>query len=544
MNICHPKATTAHLALIGAIFLVLVDNQLFWHSLFKIVDVSTINGLSLAWSVFVILVAVLSSLLLMFGGRYLFRPILIIVLIMASVIGYFQAEYSVIFDERMMQNIAQTDYKEATELMRFQLFLHVVIFGLLPALAVGLVHVQYKPFIKELFLRIVCVLFALVLASLLIFSNYKNLALIGREHRELRLLINPTYPVYAAYKYAKSKIYSQVVVVQPIGMDAKQKAAYLDTEKKTHKKTMVVFVVGETARAKNFSLNGYERETNSHLAKDEVISFDNTYSCGTDTAESVPCIFSHFDRAGYSVGKAAQYQNVLDILSRAGVQVLWRDNNSGCKGVCSRVTMEDLAKLAVPDLCNDEECFDEILLHKLQDRVKQATADILIVLHQKGSHGPAYYKRHPQRFSLFHPECTTNAPQHCETEELINSYDNTLLYTDYFLHQTIEFLKNITDRYNTLMIYVSDHGESLGENGIYLHGLPYFISPDEQRHIPFIIWLSNEYAEAYHIRKECLIKQQHQPYSHDNIFHSLLGLFGVETELYKQDHDVFWQCHG
>jgi len=278
--------------------------------------------------------------------------------------------------------------------------------------------------------------------------------------------------------------------------------------------------------------------------EDEVISFDNTYSCGTDTAESVPCIFSHFDRADYSVGKAAQYQNVLDILSRAGVQVLWRDNNSGCKGVCSRVTMDDLAKLAVPDLCNDEECFDEILLYKLQDRVKQATTDILIVLHQKGSHGPAYYKRHPQRFSLFHPECTTNAPQHCEKEELINAYDNTLLYTDYFLHETIDFLKNITDRYNTLMIYVSDHGESLGENGIYLHGLPYFIAPDEQRHIPFIIWLSNEYAEAYHIRKECLIKQQHQFYSHDNIFHSLLGLFGVETELYKQHYDVFWQCHG
>ena len=196
----------------------------------------------------------------------------------------------------------------------------------------------------------------------------------------------------------------------------------------------------------------------------------------------------------------------------------------------------------MPELCSSKECFDEILLHQLQDRIHQAKADTLIVLHQKGSHGPAYYKRYPKTFAAFTPECTDNAPQNCKREALLNAYDNTILYTDYFLHKTIEFLRSNSEKYNSVMIYASDHGESLGENGIYLHGLPYVLAPDEQRRIPMIVWLSDGYSASYQLSKECLSKQQDRPVSHDNIAHSLLGLFGVETTLYKQGHDIFQTC--
>jgi len=531
------------LALLCAVYIVPADNRYFWGSLFKIIDISTWGGISFSLGIFAILVGIFSIIFLTFSARVIFKPVLIFILVLSAVVSYFQTEYGVIIDKSMIQNVVETDYKEATELVSFSLLFHLAIFGLLPALAVGFAPVRYRTFMKESAIRMLSILGAVLLVSLLIWANYKDFALIGRGHRELRLFVNPTAPLFEAYKFARNKFfYSKAGPIQPIGLDARQNGRYLQVSHKDNKKTVVVFVVGETARAKSFSLNGYSRETNPQLAKDDVINFKNAHACGTSTAESLPCIFSHFDRVDYSSKNAGQYENVLDVLSRAGVHVLWRDNNSGCKGVCERVGMEDVSGLSVPELCSSKECFDEILLHQLQDRIHQAKADTLIVLHQKGSHGPAYYKRYPKTFAAFTPECTDNAPQNCKREALLNAYDNTILYTDYFLHKTIEFLRSNSEKYNSVMIYASDHGESLGENGIYLHGLPYVLAPDEQRRIPMIVWLSDGYSASYQLSRECLSKQQDRPVSHDNIAHSLLGLFGVETTLYKQGHDIFQTC--
>jgi lipid A ethanolaminephosphotransferase len=544
MKIRNFDITAPVLAWLTATFIVLADNRFFWGSLFKTVDISTWGGISFGLGVFAILVGIFSSIFLTFSARFIFKPTLIFILVFASAIGYFQTEYGVIVDKSMIQNVVETDYKEAAELVSFSLLFHLAVFGLLPALAVGFVRIRYRPFLKETVIRILSILGAILLAGFLIWANYKNFVLIGREHRELRLLVNPTAPLYEAYKFARNKLFTHDGRIQQIGLDARQRKSYLQAGQTSNKKTVVVLVVGETARAQSFSLNGYSRETNPQLAKDSVISFKNTYACGTSTAESVPCIFSHFGRTDYSSSTAGQYENVLDVLSHAGVHVLWRDNNSGCKGVCARVRMEDVSGPPVPELCNSEECFDEILLHQLRDRIGETNADMLIVLHQKGSHGPAYYKRYPKDFRRFNPECTDNAPQNCNRDALLNAYDNTILYTDHVLHNTIEFLKGISDKYNTVMIYASDHGESLGENGLYLHGLPYMLAPEEQRHIPMIAWVSDGYSESYQLSRECLMKQQDQPYSHDNISHSLLGLFGVETKLYLQDHDIFSNCMG
>lgn len=534
----HYTIPATGLALLCALFIVLADNRSFWRSLFAVV-----GGLATVPTAFVVLAAIYSIVFISFGLKYVCKPVIITFLLLASVVGYFQSECGVFIDESMLNNIVQTDYRETAELMSCSLFAHVALFGLLPSVVVGVARVRYKPFVKEFTVRISLVLIAALLAGLSVWSDYKNVSFIGREHKELRLSINPAYALYSGFKYVRNRMHSKTAV-RPLAADARQTRAYLDAERKANKKTVVILVVGETARAKNFSLNGYERQTNVHLAKDNVIYFDNAYACGTSTAESLPCIFSHLDKSDYTAGKAAQYENVLDVLSRTGVRVLWRDNNSGCKGVCSRVGAEDLSRLSVPGFCNDEECFDEILLYQLRDRIDRAGSDALIVLHQKGSHGPAYYKRHPPAFGLFSPECTGNDPQSCENDALLNAYDNTILYTDFFLHRTIDFLKSISGRYNTALVYVSDHGESLGESGIYLHGMPYFLAPDEQKHIPFIVWLSSGYSGSYRVSKECLTENRSRPYSHDTIFHSLLGLFGVETTLYKQDHDVFRRCRG
>jgi lipid A ethanolaminephosphotransferase len=469
--------------------------------------------------------------------------VLILILILAAGVGYFQTKYGVIIDKSMIQNVVETDYKEASELISFSLLFYLALYGLLPALVVGLVTVRYRPLVKESLIRVLSLFGAAFLAGFLIWANYKNFVLIGREHRELRMFVNPTAPLYEGYKFAKNKYYKTVEgPIQAIGLDGRQSTQYLQARKIEGKKTIVVLVVGETARAKDFALNGYERETNPELSKDDVVNFNNTYSCGTSTAESVPCIFSNFDRVDYSSSDAGNYENLLDVLLHSGVNVLWRDNNSGCKGVCNRVSYEDVSNLPVPALCNTSDCFDEILLHQLQERIQKNNKDIFVVLHQKGSHGPAYFKRYPETFRRFTPECIDSAPQNCQKETLLNAYDNSILYTDHFLHQTITFLKSMSGQYNAVFLYVSDHGESLGENGIYLHGLPYALSPDEQRHIPMIAWVSSEYSASFGLDQQCLKKHAGQAYSHDNIFHSMLGLFGVETKQYKKDHDIFRPC--
>jgi lipid A ethanolaminephosphotransferase len=536
MKLTRPTCSAVTLAAGCAAFIVLLENRLFWSAFFKVLDPRTAHGALAAAAAFVTLTGALTALFLLFSFKYLFRPFLVIMLLLAAVIGYFGSAFGVVIDGGMVRNIVATDLREAVELLTFPLAAHLVLYGLLPALTVGVVRVRLPAARRDLRVRLVAlgVTLALVLTAALVIS--RDLALIGREHKELRLSINPLYPVYAAIKYARTAGTETAAVIS-IGTDATRKDV-----RHGRKKTVFIFVVGETAREKEFSLNGYDRNTTPFLEVDGVISFTQAYACGTSTADSLPCMFSNFDRADYSADKAARYENVLDVLSRAGISVLWRDNNSGCKGVCARVAAEDLAHASGTGLCNGEECFDEVLLDRLEERIDRARTDMLIVLHQKGSHGPAYYKRHPGSFSVFLPECSSDAPQDCANDEIVNAYDNSILYTDYFLHRTIELLRKRSVTDDTVMMYFSDHGESLGEHGLYLHGLPYFIAPDEQTHVPFIVWMSDGYAADNHIDKDCLRALRDRPYSHSNVFHSLLGAFGVQTELYEQERDVLAQC--
>ena len=253
-------------------------------------------------------------------------------------------------------------------------------------------------------------------------------------------------------------------------------------------------------------------------------------------------MFSHLAKDDYSHTKGKQYQGLLDVLAQTGVDVLWRENQSGCKGACDRVLTHDLSELDIAGLCEGRECFDEILLHRLDEYIDNLTQDSFIVLHQKGSHGPAYYKRYPQDFEQFSPVCKTNQLQNCTQEEITNAYDNSILYTDYFINRVIERLKQESDRFDTAMLYVSDHGESLGENNIYLHGMPYFIAPSEQTHIPFIFWASEGYQKQSHLDLTCLAAKKDEALSHDNLFHSVLGLMDINTQLYQAELDLFSSC--
>ena len=290
---------------------------------------------------------------------------------------------------------------------------------------------------------------------------------------------------------------------------------------------MVFLVVGETARAANFQLGGYARETNPRLsAASDLVYFDAASSCGTSTSVSVPCIFSHLGRERFDNG-GSRYLNLLDMLAQAGVDVEWRDNNAGCKGVCARVPFVEYAKSASP-LCRNGYCFDEVLMSGLARRLDAVRRDSLIVFHQIGSHGPAYSERYPAGFERFRPVCLTSELEHCSREEVVNAYDNTILYTDHILAEQIELLRSLSDRFDTLLMYVSDHGESLGEQRIYLHGMPYSFAPEVQTHVPLLIWTSAGFRQRTGLSESCLQAKARQAVSHDNVFHTVMGILRRE----------------
>lgn len=526
---------TTRLTLAVSIFLVLFANEAFWRSLLKAIDHLSFGNVAFLCSVFVLLVVVFNLGLTLLCFKFTVKPLTILILLASTTASYFMDRYGTMIDKTMLQNVLETDPKEVFDLLSFNMLPDLFLMGLLPTFLVFRARIKYRAFLQEILAKLGVAAISLAIVAVIALFFYKEYSIVGRNNRHLRHLINPINYCSAVVGNVERMIMNRKIVVKPLGEDA----TLATTAAVRGKKNLLVLVVGETARAANFSLDGYGRETNPELSRQDIINFDNVYSCGTATATSLPCMFSVYDRGNYSDSKAKSTENMLDVLSHAGVRVLWRDNNSGGKGVCNRVAREDMTDLKVPELCNSEECFDMILLHDLQAYVDGLQGDAVIVLHQKGSHGPAYYLRVPDRFKVFTPVCATNQVQECSDREIVNAYDNTILYTDYFLSQVIEFLKKNSERNNTAMIYVSDHGESLGENNIYLHGMPYFLAPDEQKHVPFVLWLSDGFADSNHFDKSYLRSIGGQPFSHDNLFHSVLGMMGVQTRVYNPRLDMF-----
>jgi lipid A ethanolaminephosphotransferase len=460
--------------------------------------------------------------------KYTLKPLLIVLLLMSSVITYFASNFGVVTDESMLLNIIQTNAGESADLLSVKLALYVFLLGILPSLVVYKTTLAKSTIKKELLKRAIVLVALVIVFVLIVLSFSKAYASFAREHKHLKLYINPSYAIYSVGKYLNTQLDSELEDFQTYGEGA-------IISEKDHERELSILVVGETARADRFYLNGYERQTNPLLALEDVLSFNNVWSCDTSTARSLPCMFSMQGRDNYDRIIAQNSSNVLDVIQGTGrVEVLWRDNNDeeGSKGVADRVAYEEYLTSEVNPVC-DIECRDEGMLVNLQDYIdSNPEKDMLIVLHMMGSHGPAYYKRYPSEFEIFKPACQTAQLSDCNDKEINNAYDNTILYTDYFLAKVIGLLKDNTNEFEASMIYIGDHGESLGEGGLYLHGLPYFMAPDEQKRVPVIIWM-----DGGDIREDVnypeLSRMTNKRLAHDNLFHLLLGIFEVNTELYQ-----------
>ncbi|WP_271195805.1 phosphoethanolamine transferase [Pseudomonas turukhanskensis] len=526
------------LTLIGSAFLLLACNPVLWGHLVSITP-STGAGLMMRVAFGLMVLAVFNLVLTALAFRWVLKPVLVVLLLVSAGVAYFMNEYGVMIDLGMLRNAAQTNPTEVRDLLSLKLALYVLFLGILPALLVWFMPVTYRRWPRELLTKLLVAIASVAVLGGVALVNYQGLSSLFRNHHELRLMVVPSNYVGASLSLLREQIATGKEPFRTIGEDAVKARAW---QSRRHK-SLTVLVVGESARADNFGILGYERDTTPKLkAETGVIAYPNAHSCGTETAVSVPCMFSNLGRANYSASKAYSQEGLLDVIKRAGVDVVWRDNQSGCKGTCDRVNIEDVSNLKDPALCANSECHDEILLQGLQGFIDNLKNDTVLVLHQMGSHGPEYFKRYPKAFEQFTPVCTSNALNECSRDSIVNGYDNTILYTDHVLSSLIDVLRANQSKVDSAMLYMSDHGESLGEYNLYLHGTPYMMAPEQQKHVGMVAWFSDSYQQEFQVDADCLRTQREQPVSQDNLFSSMLGLLQVNTKVYDKGLDMFAGC--
>jgi lipid A ethanolaminephosphotransferase len=536
-------------ALLAAVslWLATVGNWALWRELGRLGQLQSVGGYAFAVAFAAIIFGALCALGALLAWRRSIKPALVFVCVAAALGMHFMLSYGVVIDTTMIVNVLQTDPRETRDLLSWKLLLTVLVVAGLPSLWLWRQKVQPLPWPRQALRNLVLATAGCILIAVPLALSFQTFSSNMRNHTHLRYLINPLNSLYALGNLATKPLRKGPMPMTTLAEDAKLGTSYALP---ANKPPLMLLVVGETARMGNFGINGYARQTTPELAAlastERIASLRNVWSCGTSTATSLPCMFSHLGKEGFE-SRNANYENLVDVLQRAGLAVLWLDNQSGCKGLCDRILNADTSNSKAPKLCEGGECFDAIMLDKLDERIgalsaAQRAKGVVVVMHQMGSHGPAYYKRVPQAFKKFTPECPSNALQDCAREQVVNSYDNTIAYTDHFLASTIKWLKTKENTAQAAMVYVADHGESLGENNIYLHGLPYAIAPDVQKRVPWITWLSSSFAARSKVDVTCLNSRADTRLTHDSYFHSVVGLLDVKTSVYRRDLDVYAPC--
>lgn len=513
-------------------------NGAFWAQVASAMWHPDLRSVVFMASLGILLTVVQSTVLLLAPTAWLMRTIASALFMLAAVSAYFIHAYAAILSPDMMRNVLQTDAVEIGGLVNDSMLLHVVLLGVLPATLVWRVRWRVAPWRPRLKRRLLFLAVAWPLAFLGAICTSANYAVLLREHKPIRYAALPIAPIVSTARLIareqrdrgpRSPLY-QGGLVRSVGAG--------------HPRPLVVLlVVGESARAASFELGGYARSTNPRLSGlENLLYFTQVQSCGTSTAVSVPCMFSPLGHDRFDADDAARYANLLDTLQRAGVDVEWWDNNSGCKGVCARVPTTEYAARETEPLCPESYCYDEIMLDDLRRKLGDIRRDTVIVYHQIGSHGPAYAERYPSRFEAFSPSCHSSQLHRCTAAEVRNAYDNTILYTDYVLSRQIETLSAVQDRVDTVLLYVSDHGESLGEQGLYLHGMPYALAPETQTHVPLLAWLPEASRARLAIDDGCLRSRVNLPASHDALYHTMLGVMELRNDFYDPQRDLLASC--
>ncbi|MGJ1389914.1 phosphoethanolamine--lipid A transferase EptA [Sphingobacterium spiritivorum] len=493
------------------VLLISLLNFLFFHYpfftfVFNNVDYTSFSSIIMIVSL-VILMLVANAFvfyLFCFLSHIFGKLLLVITFLINAVAVYFINTYSVIMDESMVGNILNTNYSESSSFFSFKLVLYILLLGVLPS-----VYIIKAKIVKETLKRFsITVLAALSFILVVIFLNASNWLWIDKNSKTLGGLAMPwSYSVNISLFYIHKSQKNKKEIRLP------------DATIKDNAKSVVILVIGESARSANFSLYGYKKDTNPLLSKIPDVMHFNANSSATYTTAGVKSILEYKD-----VGDL--YEILPNYLDRNNVEVIWRTTNWGEPPVHIKNYQDGnfLAKICKGEGCN----YDEILITDLKEQILASKKNkILIILHTSTSHGPSYSKKYPVQFEVFKPVCNSVELGKCSQTELINAYDNTIVYTDYILSKIIEDLKQLKE-YNSAMIFVSDHGESLGEKNLYMHGLPMSMAPKEQYEIPFIVWTDG----SRQLKPNNMLTQHH-------VFHSVLSFLNIQSPVFDEKMNIF-----
>lgn len=459
------------------------------------------------------------------------------IVILGAIASYFLDDLGAVIDRDMIRNALTTTQNEARHLLTLPFLTHLVTYGLFPAGLLLLVPIRRTGLAASALGWAGSIALAFLIFGASLASDFKTMSSVIREHRELDTALIPFKPLEGMVSFARQTYHAANATFSPLGGDAK-KGAHLQAAEKP---LLALIVLGETSRAANWQLGGYARNTTPELGARDIVYFPNVTSCGTSTAVSLPCMFAGYGAANHSYNAFLSQENLLDVFKHAGFKVRWIDNNTGDLKIGARIDASLITPKDDPKACARGECEDSVFLPLLDEILATTTEDTVLVYHQIGSHGPAYFMRYPDGFRPFQPDCRSPDFGKCTKAEIMNAYDNTIAYSDLILSRIIDHMA-AQNRVITSMLYVSDHGESLGENGVYLHAAPLFLAPPEQTRVPMLMWLSQDYQSAFGVTRDCLAQTAAAPRSHDNVFHTLLGLADVETGVRKDALDLTAPC--
>lgn len=540
----HFASPVWYALLVSAMYLALLNGR-FWREAVALSRSGSVADLLFPPALFLLLLLGFSLALLLLPGRRLMHVASGVLFPLGAMAAYTADSYGLAVDAGMVRSLAHATRGEAGALLGPRLLLYALVLGVLPLFVVGSSRMTPLPLRQHLRHRLLFFGAALALAAVVTAAFAARFQVLLRSHAPYLLV--PAAALQGAVRYVASDLASW----RPDGQA--MQAAPADPPQRLPSspgsRPLVVFlVVGETARHASFQLGGYGRPTNPLLsAMPGVHYFSNVTSCGTTTAVSLPCMFSPLGRDRFTVAGARVMPNALEQLAAAGVRVSWRANNAGSAGISARLPTATFRAPrpesdAGPALCDSTACLDEAMLAGLDQALAQVGHDSLFGFHQMGSHGPDYFRRYPATAQRFSPACQRQELADCSAEEIRNAYDNTIVYTDRFLAAQIALLESRSDRFDSALLYVSDHGESLGEQGVFLHGAPYAAAPQEQKRIPLLLWMSDGYQRRMAIDADCLTDQLGQPFSHDNLYHTLLGMMATRDRHYRSGMDLLAGC--
>ena len=539
-------ATVEQLVFVASLFWALSANRSFLAVTLQGRSWSDASAWGFGAAMFVLAVALHSLLLLLVANRWTVKPLLVALTLVTASAGYYMTAYGVYLDPSMLRNVLRTNLAEAQELLSSRWLLHMLVYAGLPLLLLWRVRLVNRPALRAAAVRLGVLLLSGGVLVGAVMSVFQPLASLMRNHKEVRYLITPANLLWSVGSIAVADARGAAQPRQAIGLDAAPGPSWPARQKPL----VLVLVVGETARAANWGLNGYARQTTPQLAQLPVLNFGAVQACGTNTEVSLPCMFAPVGRRDYDEARIRGQQSLLHVAARAGVAVHWRDNQSGCKGICDGLPNDQVSAANAPGLCTGGQCLDEGLVHDLDQRLKSAQGTQLWLLHMLGNHGPSYFRRHPPGFAKFQPECRDDDLRRCTPEQITNSYDNALLYTDHVLATAIAKLQARSAEVDSALVYLSDHGESLGEHGLFLHGLPYAIAPEVQTRVPMVMWFSDGFERGAGFKAGCLrLALQRQvgppatrPVAHDHLFPTVLALLDVRTQVSDDRWDLTQGC--